>query len=124
MHCYPAGGSQTSLDLTVSVFGEDGSLSRSHHVWPRKGRLERNQNIQSLGIVSENWIRAFKLKNESFGCESNDADQNGIFGPATIALAYLRSIHPPQSMIFLNWVFLTKIHGDLKSLLYNRDERA
>jgi hypothetical protein len=64
------------------------------------------------------------LKNDSFSCESNNADQNDIFGPATIALAYLRSIHPPQSMILLNWVFLTKIHGDLKSLLYNRDERA
>ena len=120
----PAGGSQTTLDLTVSVFGEDGSLSRSHHVWPRKGRLERNPKIQSLGIVPESWIRAFKVKNESFSCESNDADQTDMFGPATIALAYLRSFHPQQSMIFLNWVFLTKIHGDLKSLLCNRDERA
>ena len=82
------------------------------------------RKFQSLGIVPESWIRAFKLKNDGFSCESNNADQNDTFGPATIALAYLRSIHPPQSTILLNWVFLTKIHGDLKSLLYNRDERA
>ncbi|PVH85149.1 hypothetical protein DL98DRAFT_451876 [Cadophora sp. DSE1049] len=82
------------------------------------------RKYQSLDIVPENWIRAFKLKNANFGCESNNADQDDIFGPAMIALAYLRSIHPPQSMILFNWVFLLKIHGDLKSLLYNRDERA
>ncbi|KAK7887920.1 hypothetical protein LTR67_009314 [Exophiala xenobiotica] len=87
------------------------------------------RNFQSLGIVPESWIRAFKLKNDGFSCESNTSnaeDQNDadVFGPATIALAYLRSIHPPRSTILLNWVFLTKIHGDLKSLLYNRDERA
>lgn len=82
------------------------------------------RKFQSLSIVPESWIRAFKLKNDSFSCESSNADQNNIFGPATIALAYLRSIHPPQSMILFNWVFLLKIHGDLKSLLYNRDERA
>ncbi|KAK5474702.1 hypothetical protein LTR43_010206 [Exophiala xenobiotica] len=87
------------------------------------------RKFQSLGIVPESWIRAFKLKNDGFSCESNTTnaeDQNDadVFGPATIALAYLRSIHPPQSTILLNWVFLTKIHGDLKSLLYNRDERA
>jgi hypothetical protein len=47
-----AGGSQTSLDLTVSVFGQDGSLSRSHHVWPQKGRLERNPKISNLEYCS------------------------------------------------------------------------
>jgi len=82
------------------------------------------RKFRNLGIVPESWIRAFKLKNDSFSYGSNDADQNAIFGPATIALAYLRSIHPPQSMILFNWVFLMKIHGDLKSLLYKKDERA
>lgn len=82
-------------------------------------------NYQTLSIVPESWIRAFKLKrDETFQCESQHANPNGVFGPATIALAYLRSVHPPQSMILLNWVFLTKIHGDLKFLLYKRDERA
>jgi hypothetical protein len=82
------------------------------------------RRFQSLGLVPESWIRAFKLKNDSFRCESTTADQQDIFGPATIALAYLRNVRPPQSTILLNWLFLTKIHGDLKSLLYNRDERA
>lgn len=82
------------------------------------------RKFQSLGIVPKSWIRALKLRNDSFSCESNNANHNDIFGPATIVLAYLRSIHPPQSMILLNLVFLMKIHGDLKSLLYDRDERA
>ncbi|KFY02216.1 hypothetical protein O988_02309 [Pseudogymnoascus sp. VKM F-3808] len=82
------------------------------------------RKFQSLSIVPESWIREFKLKNESIGCKSNNADQNEIFGPAMIALAHLRSIHSQQSTILFNWVFLIKIHGDLKYLLYNRDERA
>ncbi|KAH7393346.1 hypothetical protein BKA64DRAFT_724487 [Cadophora sp. MPI-SDFR-AT-0126] len=82
------------------------------------------RRFQSLGIVPESWIRAFKLKNETFSCESDNVDQKDTFAPAAIALAYLRSIDPPQSTILLNWVFLSKIHGDLRSLLYNRDERA
>lgn len=98
----PAGGSQASLDLTVSVFGEDSSLCRSIMFGHGKAGWREIRKFQSLGIVPESWIRAFKLKNDSFSCESNNADQNGIFGPATIALTYLRSIHPPQSTILLN----------------------
>jgi hypothetical protein len=45
-------GLRPSLDLTVSVFGEDGGLSRSHHVWPRKVRLERGPKIPKLGDCS------------------------------------------------------------------------
>jgi hypothetical protein len=80
---------------------------------------------QSLNIVPESWIRAFKLKNNSFSCDSDaDADPNDVLRPAAIALAYLRGIDSQQSKIFLNLMFLTKIHGDFRLLLYNKDERA
>ena len=79
---------------------------------------------KSLEIVPETWIRAFKLNRDSSVYGSNVTKQNGIFGPALIVLAVLRGIHPPQSMILFNWVFLLKIHGELRTLLYNKDERA
>lgn len=81
------------------------------------------RKFQSLRIVPETWIRAFRLKNayDSFNCE---ADQNDVFGSTVIALAYLRSVNLTQGMILVNWVFLGKIHGELKTLLYERDERA
>jgi hypothetical protein len=80
---------------------------------------------QSFDIVPESWIRAFKLKNSSSSCDSEtDADPNDSLRPAAIALAYLRGIDPQQSKIFLNLMFLTKIHGDFRLLLYKKDERA
>ena len=80
---------------------------------------------QSLDIVPVTWVRAFKLKNDSSSCDSNaDADPNDVLRPATIALAYLRAIDPSQSRVFLNLMFLTKIHGDFRYLLYSNDERA
>lgn len=80
---------------------------------------------QSLDIVPKTWVRVFKLKHDSFSCDSNvKADPNDVFRPAALALAYLRVIDPSQSNIFLNLMFLTKIHGDFRFLLYNKDERA
>ncbi|KAE8440522.1 hypothetical protein EG329_007268 [Mollisiaceae sp. DMI_Dod_QoI] len=107
-------GSPASLNLIVGVFGEDG--------WTA-ARTSRRPH--SLDIVPETWIRAFQLKNDSSSCDSNvDADPNDVLRPAAIALAYLRGIDPSQSKIFLNLMFLTKIHGDFRSFLYNKDERA
>ncbi|MAD85452.1 MAG: hypothetical protein CL912_21025 [Deltaproteobacteria bacterium] len=77
-----------------------------------------------LDIVPETWIRAFKLNRDRSVYGSNVTKQNGIFGPALIVLAVLRGIHPPQSMILFNWVLLLKIHGELRTLLYNKDARA
>lgn len=79
----------------------------------------------SLDVVPETWVRAFKLTNNSSSCDSDvNADPNDSLRPAAIGLAYLRGIDPQQSKIFLNLMFLTKIHGDFRLLLYNKDERA
>lgn len=80
---------------------------------------------QGLESVPETWIRAFRLKNDSSSCDSNvDADPNDVLRPATLALAYLRGIDPSQSTVFLNLMFLMKIGGDFRFLLYSKDERA
>ncbi|KAK0124131.1 hypothetical protein ONS95_009114 [Cadophora gregata] len=98
---------------------------------PGKAGWREFRKFQTLDIVPETWIRAFKLKRDRSNNLSSDSgsnccaeDENEIFGPAMMTLAYLRSLQPPESMILVNWVFLTKIHGGLKSLLYERDERA
>lgn len=80
---------------------------------------------QSLDIVPDTWVRVFKLKNDSSSCDSHvNVDPNDVLRPAALALAYLQGIDPSQSTIFLNLMFLMKIHGDFRFLLYNKDERA
>jgi hypothetical protein len=106
---------QTVVFLDPIMFGH----RQGNWTAARKGKRP------SLDIVPESWIRAFGLKNNSGSCDSNpDADPNDVLRPPAIALAYLRGIDPSDSKVFLNLMFLTKVHGDFRLLLCNNDERA
>lgn len=79
---------------------------------------------RSLDIVPELWVKAFKLKEQTTGCESNGSNPDDVLRPAAIALAYLRSLDRVQSTAFINLMFLNKIYGDFRKLLCGKDERA
>ncbi|KAK9365017.1 hypothetical protein V1509DRAFT_676962 [Lipomyces kononenkoae] len=97
----------------------------------------------SLNGLPEKWIKFFKLENAAYGCECGPAgsvevvgassghswtiarDKRGeILRPALVALLHSLNAGPVGFNIFKYFPFLSKVHSEFRTLLYDRDEKA
>ena len=85
--------------------------------------------------VPESWNKLLQLDGHNSGCDSKATSRpsdvtdtsphpGDIFHAPVKIISMLRCLEPTGPNIFKSLVFLSKINGNFRTLLYNRDERA